>query len=103
MEFTVIERLALLPILPIEGSFITLKLLRKLKEELSFSEREHEILGLKTEDGVAKWRVDVQEDGVKRIKIGEVMKNVVKDALQKLDGQEKLREVHMSLYEKFVV
>ncbi len=103
MELTIIERLALLPILPGEGSFITLKLLRQFKEELSFSEQEHKTLNLRVEDGLTRWNIKKQEDGIKEIKIGEVMKNIVKDTLQKLDKQEKLQEIHMSLYEKFVV
>lgn len=103
MELTVIERLALLPILPSEGSFITLKLLRQFREELSFSEREHKTLNLRTENGLTYWNIKKQEEGIKEIKVGEVMKNIVKDTLQKLDKQEKLQEIHMSLYEKFVV
>ena len=38
MELRIGERLILLGILPNEGNFITLKVVRKLQEELSFSE-----------------------------------------------------------------
>lgn len=40
MELTIIERLKLLEVLPKEGDLLTLKILRKLRESLSFSEDE---------------------------------------------------------------
>jgi len=48
MKLSVFERLNCLSILPVEGSFFTLKIMRKLREDLSFSEEENKLLDFKT-------------------------------------------------------
>ena len=49
MELTIAERLKLLEVLPAQESILTLKIVRKLKESLSFSEAELNALGTKYE------------------------------------------------------
>ena len=49
MELTTVERLKLLEILPPEGDILTLKILRKLRETLSFTEDELESIGARSE------------------------------------------------------
>lgn len=45
MELTILERIKLLEVLPKEGDLLTLKILRKLRESLSFSEDELKTFG----------------------------------------------------------
>ena len=47
MKLTVPERLILVNILPAESDYTTLKLVRKLRESLSFSEEEHKQLNFR--------------------------------------------------------
>ena len=51
MELTYVERLKLLQALPPEGDLLTLKIVRKLRETLSFSEEDLKALGASYEYG----------------------------------------------------
>jgi len=99
-ELSVLERLVLLGILPKEGDFTTLKLVRKLRENLSFDEGEHEKLKFVQDGDQVRWNETALEP--KHVAIGEKMRDVIIGALKKLDDEKKLREEHFSLYEKFV-
>jgi hypothetical protein len=101
MLLSVFDRLILLNILPHEGDYTTLKILRQLREDLSFSEEEHAALQF-TQDGTnMKWRSDGAAD--KEIQIGPKAHNIIADRLKELDKAKKLHEQHMGLYERFVI
>ena len=100
MNLQVGERLVLLSILPQEGDFTTLKIVRDLRESLSFSEEEHKTYGFKQEDNMVFW--DKTKDTPKDVHIGEKATDIIVNAFKKLNEQKKLRIEHMELYEKFV-
>jgi len=100
MELNVLERLVLLSILPKEADFTTVKIIRKLKEDLSFSEEEHKALQFVQDGGNVNWQKD--GDIPKDIKIGEKATDAIVEALKKLNTDKKLTEQHLSLYEKFI-
>ena len=102
MELNVLERITVLGILPAEGSFATLKIVRDLKGALSFSEDELKDLELKeiTETGQITWKQEV--DKPKEVEIGEKATDIIVEALEKLDKEKKLTEQYMTVYEKFV-
>jgi hypothetical protein len=102
MKLTVSERFALLGILPHEGDFITLKIIRQLREDLSFDEDEAKGLQLQMENDKAYWDVSAEPEGGKEIEIGEIASTLISETLKKLDKEKKLTEHHISLYEKFV-
>ena len=99
-ELTVLERLVLLGALPKEGDFVTLKLVRKLRENLSFDEAEIKELNFVQDGDQVRWNEPANI--IKRINIGEKMSDLIQGVLKKLDDEKKLREDHFSLYEKFV-
>ena len=99
MKFNVLERITLLGILPAEGSYITFKLLANLKSELSFSEVELTELGIKESDGKIFW--NKSED--KEIEIGDKAKEIIKEALKKLDEAGKVNNENAPLYERFML
>jgi len=100
MELLVFERLILLNILPKEGDFTTLKIVRKLREDLSFSEEEHAALQFKQEGGNVQWKQG--GDIPKEISVGEKAMDVIVNTLKKLDRDKKLQESHFAIYERFV-
>ncbi len=100
MQLNVGERLVLLSILPEESNFVTLKIVRELKEKLSFSEEELKAYNFKQEGNSVKW--DATVDTNKEIAIGEKQTDLIKDALKKLNDANKLKQEHFGLYEKFV-
>jgi len=101
MKLDVAERINLLSILPQEGSFLTLKIIRELRETLSFTEKEHKTLQFKQlEDGRVSWNTKAAKE--KDIEIGKKAKSIIKEKLAELDEQKKLKDNHFSLYEKFI-
>jgi hypothetical protein len=103
MKLNTLERLTAFELLPKEGSFTNLKLIREAKEVLSFTDKEHKRLKFKQlPGGSVQWDTqDPKVDSVE-IKLGEVATGLIKKALENLDKAEKLEERHFSLYEKFV-
>lgn len=103
MELTIDERLTLMLLLPNEGKYNMLKLLRVLREELSFTDEEHKQLEIRNENNRVIWNLEKSKGYVKDIHVGEILSDIIRDKLQKLETEGKLMEVQMSLYEKFVV
>jgi hypothetical protein len=100
MILNVFERISLLSILPKEGDYTTIKIIRNLRETLSFTEEEHEKLKFKTLENSIEW--DKKEDVPKEITIGEKAMDIIVDALKKLDSEKKLTEQFFDIYEKFI-
>ena len=101
MKLGVFDRLILLNILPREGNFVALKIVRKMLEDLSFSEEEHKALEFKEGDnGQVLWKSEA--DKPKNISIGEKATDIIVEVLKKLNGDKKLQDQHYSLYEKFI-
>ncbi|MHB8084276.1 MAG: hypothetical protein ACYDHZ_00420 [Dehalococcoidia bacterium] len=101
MQLNIMERMILLNILPAEGDYSTLKILRQLREDLSFTEDEHKTVNFeKTPEGI-KWETD--KDFTKDVQIGPKANQIITECLKQLDNNKKLTEQVFPLYEKFVV
>jgi hypothetical protein len=100
MILSVFERLLLLNILPKEGDLTTLKIVRTLRDNLSFSEEEHAALQFKHEGGNVMWKDEAEAN--KDVVIGEKAMDIIVDALKALNRAKKLTDQHVDLYEKFV-
>lgn len=102
MKLTVFERIVLLGILPEQGSFLTLRIVRQLREGLSFTETELKALDLKQNGEQVTWNPTAADPEGTEVIIGEKATDIVVEALRKLDGEGRLTEQHFTLYEKFV-
>jgi hypothetical protein len=100
MKLNVLERLLLLQILPAEGDFVTLKIIKGLKESVALSEGDFKEFDIKQESEQVLWNQKGNEE--RAINIGEKATDVIVEALKKLDNEKKLLETHVSLYEKFI-
>lgn len=100
MLLTVRERLILQSVLPQEGDFLTLKVLRKLQEDLSFTEEELAKYKFVQSESQVTWDDKVEQG--KEIKIGKKANDIIVLALSKLNEQKKLRMEHYDLYVRFV-
>jgi len=100
MKLNVFERLVLLPILPAEGDFLTLKIMRELKESLSMSQTDLDEFEVKQAGEQVTWNEKGNEE--REIEIGEKATEIVIDSLKKLDKEKKLTDRHFTVYEKFV-
>ena len=101
MKLNIAERIALLQILPAEGDFTTLKVLRGLQEKVGFSEEDHKKFKIKRIGDRISWN---PKEGAREVKIelGDKAKEIIKDVLLNLDKGKKLKSEHFSLYEKFI-
>jgi len=97
MNLSVRDRLILLRVLPKEGDYLTLKIVRGLGNSLSFSEEEHKEYKFKETEGTITWSNDSEKD----IEMGEKAKELIANALKALSDQKKLSFDHFDLYEKF--
>ena len=103
MKLTVKERVILLSVLPGEGDFLSLKLVRKLREDLSFSEEETKMFEMKHDKAKGQISWDPNCTGVeKEVEIGLKTYEIIKEALEALNRQKKLQDGMIELYEKFV-
>lgn len=99
IPLTVFERLVLLNLLPHEGEFTTLKLMRELRESLSFDEAEHAALQFQQEGTQVRWNINAEHN--KAIAVGEKQHDIIAEILKDLNKQKKLRDEQYTLYEKF--
>jgi len=124
VELSVFERLMLLNILPAEGDLPTLRVVRKMREDLSFTEAEHAALRLDNKEGQITWRTALPQEEAEampsdkaaelnayiaalnkgvEIALGPKAREIAREALEKMNKEKKLREEHLSLCDKFEV
>jgi len=103
MILSVKERLMLLGVLPNQGDFTTLKIIRKMREDLSFSEEEHKVLNFQNDaaKGTIAWNMETDKGIQKDVALGEKAQEIIKASLQKLNSEKRLLMDHMDVYEKF--
>ena len=100
MKLNVKERLLLLGILPKESSFVTLKIVRKLQDNLSFNEEELKEIEFVQKDTQITW--NPAKDIEKEIEIGEKATDIIIESLKELDKNKKITADNFELYEKFI-
>lgn len=108
MLLEVHERFQLLQMLPTEGKYEALKTIRRQREMLSLDPEEIKILGLSSvtnPDGTVSntWDGSKANQVVKDVPIDEYMTSYFRKKLAEIEGEGKLKENLMSLYEKFVI
>lgn len=105
MKLDLPERIALLGILPHEGTLVTLRIIMELQAKVGFTEEEIKKFGLKDviKDNVVtiSWNPALATE-TKDIEIGDVAKALIATRLKQLDSQGKLHLGMLPLYEKFV-
>jgi len=101
MKLLVHERLLLLNLLPATGDITSIKLLRKVKEDLSFNEKENKDLGFVQDGEMLRWNSE-KGNVEKDVTIGEIITELIKTELKKMNEEKKLTDQHISIYEKFI-
>lgn len=105
MKLSVMERVVVLDLLPREGDFLTLKVLRELRESLALKEEEIKQFGvtslLDESSGMInyKWEKNEEVD----IPMTEVKLNLIREQLRIIDRNKHLTENQYSVYEKFII
>lgn len=100
MKFNIHERILMLGSLGMaQGNLSTLRIVRDLQGELSFSEEESAKLGLAEKDGQITWADNVPP---KDIKIGPAGLEAALGLFRKMDSEEKLTFEVLPLYERLL-
>jgi hypothetical protein len=100
MKLKIADRIRLLAILPEKGSILTLKIVRKLREDLSFTEKEHKGFAIAIAQDRITW--DEKKDKGKEVEVGDQAKELIIEKLKELSESEELTVPDMPLWEKFV-
>ena len=103
IELTLFERYVCSNLFPREENFASLKIIRDMQMELSANEEEYALAGLNDLPNGGVQAKNWNAVKPKEIIFGEVAKSFIVDALKKLDEQKKLTQLHISLYEKFII
>lgn len=104
MKLNVLERVLLGDILAThKDNFATLKLVREVRENLSFNESELVLLNFGVEGNNVKWSpIAAETIGEVDIDISETVHGIAKKVLLNLNDRSMLTEQHISLFEKIV-
>lgn len=101
MLLSVLERLTLLSILPEKGNLTTIQIVARLRENLSFTEKEHKVLQFREEGEGDKKQLRWTPIPDAEVEVGLKAVSIVHDVLKALDDAESLTPQHISLCEKF--
>jgi hypothetical protein len=106
MKLNIPERIALLNVLPAEGSVVTLRVIMDLQKRIGFTEQDLKRFGIKNTarpDGIAfiTWDPKMTNE-TKEIEIGEAGKTIIVEQLNRLNSQGRLPISMLPLYERFV-
>ena len=102
MELSIEERLQLTMLLPSEGNITNIKIVRQLREDLSFSEEEHESIGMVVKHELGRIDWDKEKAFDVDIPVGPQAMKVIVEVLEKLNSEEKLTAELITLYDKFM-
>jgi hypothetical protein len=83
----------------LHGTYIMMKGIRQLQEELSFTSEEKVAYGLISSNNVITWTNNQEREFI----IVEDVNKEIQDVLKKLDTSGILEHKHISLYEKFII
>ncbi len=100
MELKVADRIMLgAMIAPIAADVVTLRLVRHLQEELSFSDEESEGLKFEQEGKRTTWKLDVPQS--KEFDFSPTVLGIIEAQLKKMSDTKQLTLQQLGLYDKF--
>jgi hypothetical protein len=100
MELKVVERIMLGTMLaPIAADVVTLRIVRNLQTELSFSDEESEGLEFKQEGKRTTWNLDVPQ--IKEFEFKPAALRIIVEQLKRASASKTLTLQQLDLYDKF--
>lgn len=102
MKLNTPERLMLYEVLPRQGDVTSLKIVRDLQNELTFSQEEHDILSLVVDPKTSQITWNVKADFEKEIPLCNVAVKIIYDSLVELNRKKMLSIHYLDLYDKFM-
>ena len=99
-KLNIADRLNLIGVLPAEGNYATQKVVRDLRDRIGFDEKELTAIDYKVVGDRVTWDQDKAKE--KEYDFGKYEMEVIAEALEQLDKEEKLTVQTTPLYERFV-
>lgn len=101
MQLNILDRLTLLNILaPVEGNVVTLRVVRDLQRELSFTDDEVRDFQIVQEGSQVRWTAESTD--AREFEFNDTARKLIRDALQKISDEGKLTLQSLDLAEKFL-
>ena len=97
----VLERSVILSILPKEGNFITLRLIRDLSAKVGCSAQEFKEFEIQTDEHGSRW--NAKGVAPTDIEFADAEMDIIRKQLKELDSKQKLTAELFTVYEKFCV
>ncbi len=103
MEFSVLDRVVMLNLLPVQGDVYSLKLIREFREALGFSDAEQVELNVRPgPDGKGVSWDDEHQVLPKKVVVGSRIHTLVENRFHELDANKQLGMEALDLYERFI-
>jgi hypothetical protein len=100
---TVRQRIDLNGVLPREANLTAIRMIRELREDLSFSDDEHKRINLQYHaNGAVGWDQRKAKALTKTVEVPETIRKMLETSFKSLDKDCKLTEEHIDLYDMFV-
>lgn len=100
VKLNLLERLVLLQMLPKEGSYVMLKVIRDIQQNVGVKDEEFKEFEIKQEGEQVKWN-SLKGKVEKDFKFGEKAFDLIQETLKKLNKDSKITGDMFSLCEKF--
>ena len=99
LKLGIAERIALFSALPQEGSFDTLRVVRKLQEDLALSEAENKASNFHKEDlPEPRWLWD--KNVVKEFTFSPAARDLLRKGLETISAKGQAKDLHLAMYEQ---
>lgn len=103
MKLEVHERIALLELIPSQGSYAELAAIRKAREIISFTQEEIDFFRLTLENKTYNWDQARAAQRVLDAPMEQYIIETVRKKLSEMESTHTMKEMYMSLYEKFII
>jgi hypothetical protein len=100
MRLSVMDRLMLLDVLPQQGNILTLRIVRDAQQALELHTSEIEDWEITLNGPHIRWNQEKVQDV--DVSLSEAALGIAREAIKKLDGENKLTANHISLWEKLI-
>src|SRR5581483_6012396 len=100
MLLSVKDRILLFTLLPSEGDILSLRTVRKLREDLAFSDDENRELKIQQTGPSYHW--DPAADKLKEVELSGIAQAIIKNALKRMNENKSLTVDHIDLWDKVI-
>jgi len=106
MKLSILERIVLQGLLPEKGDYVTYGLIKQIRTELSFTEKEikeFKIQEVRDAKGNTQITWDDKTAKLKEFTFGNKITSIIVKALEKIEKEGEINNNNVSLYEKFMI